>query len=108
MGLVAEVLQFHEKVPRSENLDQAEQHGAGVGVATSVHQAAYLALTAAGEADEALAVLGEEVAGEGGRTVALGYGQVGGGDEAAEVGVPLACLGQQHQVVGAGGRGRIG
>ena len=34
-----------------------------------------------------------------GRPLALGVGQVGGGEEAAEVGVALAGLGEQHQVV---------
>ncbi len=47
---------------------------------------------------------GERLEGDEWGALALGVGQVSGGDEAAEVGVALAGLGEEHQVVRVGGR----
>jgi hypothetical protein len=96
VGLVAEVLEFHEEVVGSEDVAEVEEDRAGVVVATRVDQVAHFAVAAAGETDQTLGVLTERLDRDQRRPVALGDGQVGGGEEATEIGVALAVLGEEH------------
>ena len=97
--LVAEVLQLYIEMVGAEDVAEAEERGAGVVVAAGVDEVAHLAVAAAGEADEPFGVGAQRLEGDQGRALALGIGQMGGGEEAAEVGVALAGLGEKHQVV---------
>ena len=77
-------------------------------VATGIDEIAHLAVAAAGEADESVGVGAKRLEGDEGRPLAFGVGQMGGGKEAAEVGVALAGLGEKHEVmriVGGAGAG---
>ncbi len=100
---VAEVLQLYIEVIGTEDLAEAEEGGAGVVVAAGVDEVAHLAVAAGGEADESLGVGGERLEGDEWGPLALGVGQVGGGKEAAQVGIALAGLGEEHQVMRIGG-----
>ncbi len=105
VGLVAEMLHLDEEVMRTEDVAEAEENGAGEVVAAGVDKGAHLTVSAGGEADESVAVPAEGSEIDGGREAALRVGQVGGGDEAAEVGVALPSLGQEYEVVGGGWEG---
>ena len=99
VGLVAEVLQLYVEVVGTEDVAEAEEGGLGLAVAAGVDEVADLAVAAAGEADEPVGMGAERLEGDEGRPLALGVGEVGGGEEAAEVGVALAGLGEKHEVV---------
>ena len=104
VGLVAEVLQLHGEVGGTEDLAQAQERGAGVTVAAGVDEVADLPVPATGQADQPLGVVGERLKGDEGRPLSLGVGEVRGGDQPAQVGVALAILGEQYQVVRVTGR----
>ena len=57
VGLVAEVLQLHVEVGGAEDVAQAQEGGAGVGVAAGVDEVADLPVAAAGQADQPLGVV---------------------------------------------------
>jgi hypothetical protein len=104
-GSVPEVLEFNEEMPGTEDLSQIFEDDLGGGGAPRIDECTHLAVSATRETDDALAVFVEGIAGDDRRTVALGYGQVCRRDEAAQIGVALARLGEEHQVVGGSGGG---
>ena len=110
LGSISEILQFHEEVLGAEDVAQHLEYVESFGLAPGIDEPAHFSLAATGEADDPFVVFAQLRRGEGGRTVALGDGQVRGGDQAAEVGVAFARLGQEHQVVGVldTGEGRSG
>ncbi len=99
VGLVAEVLEFYIEVVGAEDVAEAEERGAGFVVAAGVDEVAHLAVAAAGEADQTLGVRTQRLDGDEWRPFPLGVGQMGGGKETAEVGIALAGLGEEHEVV---------
>ncbi len=97
--LVAEVLQFDKEVVWSEDLTKHKECMYGILVPLRVDGPSYLALSASGHADESLSVLAQGGGSDEWRSLALGVGQVGRGDDATEIGVALACLCQEDEVV---------
>ena len=110
VGFVTEVLQLHVEVVGAEDVAEAQEGGVGIGVAAGVGEVADLPVTASGQTDEAIGVGTQRLDGDCRRALALGVGEMGAGDEAAEVGIALTGLGEEDQVVGVvggvGGWGR--
>ena len=93
VGLEAEVLQLYIEMIGAEDFAEVEEGDPGLAIAAAVDEVAHLAVAAAGEADEPVGVGVERLEGDEGRVFSFGIGQVGCGEEAAEVGIALAGLG---------------
>jgi hypothetical protein len=102
---VAEVLELDVKVRRAEDVAEADKSGEGVGEATAVDKIAHLSMAAGGEADEPPSVGAQGLQGDERWSRAFGVGQMSGGNEMAEIGVTLASLGEEDEVMGIVGGG---
>ena len=100
------VLQLDRDVGRPEPLDVAVEEGGGLVAAVGIDQAGERALAAAGEEDEARAMLGQQLGSDAHRQPAvrffighaIDWALVGGGDQLAEVGVTGGRFGEQGDV----------
>ncbi len=100
VGFVSKVLQLYEEMIGAEDVAETKQCRLGVPETAGVDEISHLAVTAAGEADEAGGVGAQRVDGDEWWSLAVGVGQMGCGEKPAEVGIPFAGLGEQHEVVG--------
>ncbi len=103
MGLlvrfVSEVLKLYIKVIRVEDIAEVEKRAESIGVAAGIDQIAHLPVTTAGEADESSGVGPQGLEAYERRVLTFGIGEVGGGEEAAEIGITLAGLGEEDEMV---------
>jgi hypothetical protein len=101
--LVAEVLQFYKEVMRAEDLTKNVERTLCILVSAGIHEPAHLAVPAPGQADEALSECAQGLERHQRRSLSLGVSQVGRGDDATQIGVAVAVLGQEDEVVRIGG-----
>jgi len=96
---IAEILELDVKVRGAEDLAEVGEDSESVVEATRVDKVAHLSVAAGGETDEPLSVGAQGVQGDKGYLQTFGVGQMGGGKEVAEVGVTLAGLGEEEEVI---------